>query len=81
MWVFRRSVLDRVHLTQDGMPLSEELKIEVLLEGLKFREVPIRYAERWGAPKLSSWRDGRRNLEFLIRKRLSMGPGRPPKQP
>jgi len=79
MWVFRRSVLDHVQLTQDGMPLSEELKIEVLLNGLKFQEVPIRYAERWGAPKLSSWRDGRRNMEFLIRKRLAMGPGRPPK--
>ncbi|HXQ94368.1 MAG TPA: glycosyltransferase family 2 protein [Thermoplasmata archaeon] len=79
MWVFRRSVLDHVQLTQDGMPLSEELKIEVLLNGLRFQEVPIRYAERWGAPKLSSWRDGRRNMEFLIRKRLAMGPGRPPK--
>jgi glycosyltransferase involved in cell wall biosynthesis len=79
MWVFRRSVLDRVRLTQDGMPLSEELKLEVLLNGLKFQEVPIHYAERWGAPKLSSWRDGRRNLEFLIRKRLAMGRGRPPK--
>jgi glycosyltransferase involved in cell wall biosynthesis len=77
MWVFRRSVLDKVQLTQDGMPFSEELKIEVLIQGLKFREVPIHYAERWGAPKLSSWRDGRRNLLFLVRKRLAMGPGRP----
>jgi glycosyltransferase involved in cell wall biosynthesis len=81
MWVFRRSVLDRVRATQDGMAFSEELKLEVLLNGLKFEEVPIRYAERWGAPKLSSWRDGRRNLEFLIRKRLSMGRGRPKPPP
>ncbi len=72
MWVFRRSVLDRVTLTQDGMPMSEELKLEVLLSGLKFAEVPIHYAERWGAPKLSSWRDGRQNLVFLLEKRLEV---------
>ncbi|MCI4348920.1 MAG: glycosyltransferase family 2 protein [Thermoplasmata archaeon] len=70
MWVFRRAILDRITLTQDGMPMSEELKIEVLLGGFAFEEVPIRYAERWGAPKLSSWRDGRRNLAFLVTKRL-----------
>jgi len=81
MWVFRRSVLDRVHLTQEGMPFSEELKLEVLLNGLRFKEVPVKYAERWGAPKLSSWRDGRRNLIFLIRKRLSMGRGPPVPSP
>ncbi|MCI4332462.1 MAG: glycosyltransferase family 2 protein [Thermoplasmata archaeon] len=75
MWVFRRSILDRVTLTQDGMPFSEELKIEVLRNGLRFLETPIVYRERWGAPKLSSWRDGRHNLEFLIRKRIAMGRG------
>jgi dolichol-phosphate hexosyltransferase len=70
MWVFRRAILDRVRLTQDGMPMSEELKLEVLLKGLRFEEVPIHYSERWGAPKLSSWRDGWQNLQFLITKRL-----------
>jgi dolichol-phosphate hexosyltransferase len=72
MWVFRRSILGTLRLTQDGMPLSEELKLEVILNGLRFREVPIRYAERWGAPKLSSWRDGRKNLIFLFTKRLDV---------
>ena len=72
MWIFRRSVFGRVRLTQDGMPMSEELKLEVLLNGLKMREVPIRYSERWGAPKLSSWRDGRKNLSFLFTKRLDV---------
>ena len=70
MWVFRRELLDKIRLTQDGMAMSEELKLEVILNRLTFAEVPIRYAERWGAPKLSSWRDGRRNLFFLIEKRL-----------
>lgn len=70
MWIFRRSVLEKLALTQEGMPFSEELKVEVLWRGFKFEEVPIHYAERWGAPKLSSWRDGTRNLLFLFRKRL-----------
>ena len=73
LWVFRRALLDSVELTQDGMPLSEEIKLETVLRGYRFREVPIRYAERWaGPPKLSSWRDGRRNLLFLFRKRLDV---------
>lgn len=73
MWVFRRSVLERVRITQDGMPMSEELKLEVILNGLRFKEVPIPYAERWaGPPKLSSYRDGRANLEFLLAKRFQV---------
>jgi len=71
-WVFRRDVLDRIHLSQDGMALSEELKIEVVLRGLRFVEVPIEYRERSGAPKLQSWRDGLRNLLFLAEKRLAI---------
>ncbi|HTT26265.1 MAG TPA: glycosyltransferase family 2 protein [Thermoplasmata archaeon] len=72
MWIFRRAILPRLKLTQDGMPFSEELKIEVVLRGFKFEEVPIPYRERWGAPKLSSWRDGRRNLQFLFEKRFEV---------
>jgi glycosyltransferase involved in cell wall biosynthesis len=71
-WVFRREILDRVHLCQDGMAFSEELKIEAILRGLRVVEVPIRYGERWGRPKLSSWRDGYTNLRFLIQKRLEV---------
>jgi dolichol-phosphate hexosyltransferase len=71
-WVFRRTVLDAVRLTQDGMTLSEELKIEVIRCGLKFVEVPIRYGARWGPPKLQSGRDGIRNLLFLAEKRFRM---------
>ncbi|EQD72175.1 glycosyl transferase, group 2 family protein [mine drainage metagenome] len=70
LWVFRRSILDRVVLTQDGMAMSEELKIEALTRGFHVLEVPIRYGERLGHPKLSSWRDGVRNGWFLLRKRF-----------
>lgn len=76
MWVFRREILPELTLTQEGMPLSEEIKIEVLLHGFRLEEIPIDYAERWGAPKLSSWRDGRANLVFLLRKRLEIARAR-----
>ncbi len=71
-WVFRRGVLDRVHLTSDGMAFSEELKVETIVRGLRFVEVPIAYGERATPPKLQSGRDGIRNLLFLATKRFAM---------
>ncbi len=75
MWVFKRSVLDRISLTSNGMPLSEELKIEVWRNpGLRAREVgvPFSYSDRMGKAKLNLWRDGFRNLVFLFAKRLKI---------
>ncbi len=71
-WIFRRSILEQIHPREEGMAFSEELKIEVLLQGLRFVEVPIHYGERWGRPKLSSWRDGFGNMLFLYRKRIAI---------
>ncbi|MGD0587566.1 MAG: glycosyltransferase [Thermoplasmata archaeon] len=71
-WVFRRELLSKFHLTQDGMAFSEELKIEAILHGVRFLEIPIQYRERWGPPKLSSWKDGTRNLIFLAQKRFAV---------
>jgi dolichol-phosphate hexosyltransferase len=72
MWIFRREILDRLRLSQDGMAFSEEFKIEVLRRGLRFAETPIHYSERWGAPKLSSWRDGAGNMLYLFQKRFEV---------
>jgi dolichol-phosphate hexosyltransferase len=71
-WVFRRSVLDHVHLTSDGMAFSEELKVEAIVRGLRFVEVPIAYGERATPPKLESGPDGFKNLWFLFTKRLAV---------
>lgn len=71
-WIFRRTVLDRVHVAADGMAFSEELKIEAIVRGVKFVEIPIHYGERFGPPKLRSWRDGVQNLLFLLEKRLAI---------
>lgn len=69
MWVFRKSILDKLHITDDGMPLSEEIKIEAYkAAGEKFKEVPIEYRVRIGEVKLSTWKDGYKNIKFLIKK-------------
>ncbi len=70
MWVFRRAALARMRLTSDGMPFSEEIKLEALLRGLRFGEAHIPYGVRVGEVKLQKWRDGWENLVFLIRKRV-----------
>lgn len=69
MWVFRRSILDRLVLSDDGMPMSEEIKIEAFRKARSL-EVPIAYRRRVGEVKLSSWKDGWKNMKFLFRKRF-----------
>jgi len=69
MWVFRRSLLDRIELESLGMAMSEEIKIEAFRKA-KAVEVPITYRARIGEVKLNSWRDGMQNLRFLFRKRF-----------
>jgi len=70
MWVFRRAGLGRMRLTSDGMPFSEEIKLEAVMRGLRFGEEHIPYGVRIGEVKLQKWRDGWLNLVFLVRKRF-----------
>ncbi len=70
MWIIRREVLSRLRLTSDGMPFSEEIKLEALLRGVRFGETRIPYGARIGEVKLQKWRDGWLNLSFLVRKRF-----------
>lgn len=70
MWVFRRGILDQLRLGSEGMPFSEELKLEVVEKGLRFTEIPIRYRPRMGEAKIRSLADGWGNIRFLIRRRL-----------
>lgn len=70
MWVFRRALLQRFKLTADGMPFSQEIKLEALLRGARFDEVHIPYGVRIGDVKLQKWRDGWLNLTFLVQKRF-----------
>lgn len=71
MWIFRKKFLDTLNLTSDGMPFSEEIKIEAFKNGYKCIEVPIHYKVREGDVKLCAWKHGIENLTFLIKKRIS----------
>ncbi len=70
MWFFRRSILPGLKLTHDGMPLSEEIKLEAMIRGYRFKEVPINYYPRKGEAKIRSWGDAWVNFRFLFRKRF-----------
>jgi glycosyltransferase involved in cell wall biosynthesis len=72
MWVFRRHALKVMKLRSDGMPFSEEIKIEAIRNSsVGFREIGVNYSSRIGETKLQPWRDGLRNLAFLFSKRFS----------
>ena len=72
MWVIRRSILEHLKLTSDGMAFSEEIKIEALKNRrARFVEISIQYSSRLGETKLNLWRDGFYNLWFIVRKRFS----------
>ncbi len=72
MWVFRRAILEQMTLESDGMAFSEEIKIEALKHrSIRFGEIPVQYSSRLGEVKLNPWRDGFRNLAFLVRKRFT----------
>ncbi len=71
MWVFRREVLTRLDVRSDGMPLSEELKIEAFRrKGVNAAEWGITYRPRIGDAKLESYADGFKNLFFLVKMRF-----------
>lgn len=70
MWVFKRSILEKIELESDGMPMSEEIKIEAVKKGFKVKEVPVVYRPRKGEVKLRSWSDGNKNLKFLFHKKF-----------
>jgi len=72
MWVFRRSILEEMKLEADGMAFSEEIKVEAIRNPrIRFGEIAIVYSSRAGETKLNPWRDGFRNLWFLVRKRFA----------
>lgn len=71
MWVFRRSMLEHMKLTADGMAFSEEVKIEAFKSRrIRFGEISILYSSWLGETKLHPWRDGLQNLWFVVKKRM-----------
>lgn len=69
MWIFRKNILDKIILTSDGMPFSQEIKIEAFKK-LNAREVDSSYKKRVGKVKLRMFEDGWKNLKHLVKKRF-----------
>ncbi|HHF55654.1 MAG TPA: glycosyltransferase family 2 protein [Thermoplasmatales archaeon] len=73
MWIIRREALKKIKPLEefhDGMPFSEEIKIEMFKKA-KAKEIPSCLYRRKGVAKIQSWGDGWRNLKFLIKYRFS----------
>ncbi len=69
MWVFRRALLERLDLTaRTAWPFRRRSRSRRSAKR-KAREVPIEYRRRVGEVKLSSWKDGYKNIRFLFTKR------------
>lgn len=75
MWIFRKSALDKIQSLEDfndGMPFSEELKIEMFTsKDIKSKEIPSTLYVREGEAKLQSFSDGWKNMKFLFKKRVT----------
>jgi glycosyltransferase involved in cell wall biosynthesis len=72
MWIYKSSVYPMLKTKSDGMPFSEEIKIAAIRNpGVRFDECHIDYHPRIGEVKLDKWRDGIRNLLYLIKLRFT----------
>ncbi len=71
MWIYKSNIYSKLNVTSDGMPFSEEIKIEAIrAKDVRFSEYHVNYHPRVGEVKLDKWRDGFRNLLFLLKKRF-----------
>jgi glycosyltransferase involved in cell wall biosynthesis len=75
MWIFKRDALSKIQpleIFNDGMPFSEEIKIEMFTsKQIRTREIPSTLSAREGQVKLESFKDGIKNLKFLFKKRVT----------
>jgi len=64
----------RMRPTNDGMPLSEEMKINArkCFGRSKAIEVSVPYRTRVGQAEINTWGDGWKNFKFLFAKRLGI---------
>ena len=75
MWIFKKEALKKIQPIEsfnDGMPFSEELKIEMFSnKNIKTKEIPSCLYAREGEVKLQSFTDGWKNFKFLFKKRFT----------
>ena len=74
MWIFKKDALSLIQPIEDfndGMPFSEEIKIEMFSnKKIKRKEIPSELYAREGDVKIQSFTDGIKNLKFLFLKRV-----------
>ena len=82
MWVFKKSMFENPKLrpTNDGMPLSEEIKILARkhIGKSKAIEISVPYRPRVGDAEIHTWGDGWKNFKFLFAKRIGLNRTRTP---
>jgi len=75
MWIIKRDALSKIQPLEtfnDGMPFSEEIKIEMFTnKHIKAKEIPSTLSAREGQVKLESFKDGIKNFKFLFKKRVA----------
>ena len=72
MWIYRSEIYPQLQVRSDGMPLSEEIKINAIRHPeIRFEEYHVDYHPRVGEVKLEKWRDGLRNLLYLLKLRFT----------
>lgn len=69
MWIIRKSILPKLVVKSNGMPFSQEIKIEAFYK-VKAKEIGGRYKRRYGETKLLKIKDGFGNLKQLFAKRF-----------
>ena len=76
MWVFRKEIMknSRMRPTNDGMPLSEEMKINArrCFGRNNAIEISVPYRTRVGTAEIHTWGDGWKNFKFLFSKRFGL---------
>lgn len=62
-----RTALEMLEIESEGMPFASEMIIDARKKSMRLAEVPIRYRQRVGSPKLKAYKDGSLILGLVIR--------------
>ena len=75
MWIFRKSILTKFKLECKGWSFSEEIKLEAIINRVRFKELHIPYRSRIGEASLvdyayGQYKVGLINLLYFLKKRF-----------
>ena len=62
-----RNAFDVLEIASEGMPFASEMIIDARKKSLHIVEVPIRYRQRVGQPKIKAYKDGSQILMLIVR--------------